>query len=65
MKTKSIPVGHRDAFRLDGLPNFSRTGSITGMKRRFYGLDAKLMRRGRWIYNCTTTEAINVYDRLP
>lgn len=32
-------------------PNFHHTGSVIGMKRRYYGMDAKLVRCGSYIYN--------------
>ena len=32
-------------------PNFHHTGSVEGMKKLFYGKDAKLVRCGKFIYN--------------
>lgn len=55
MKTKTLPVAER--YRVNGLPNFHRSGSIAGMKRLFYGKDAKLVRCGQWIYNATSRPA--------
>jgi hypothetical protein len=34
-------------------PNFHKTGSIKGMKAKFYGKHALLVRQGSWIYNVT------------
>ena len=39
-------------------PNFSATGSITGMKRQYYGRDALLVRSGRYIYRVPS----NIYN---
>lgn len=36
---------------IDRFPNFHISGSITGMKRLYYGADALLVRCGSWIYN--------------
>ena len=63
MKTKS--ARKTEAHKLSGCPNFSRTGSIQGMKQMYYGKDAKLICCGSWIYNCTTESALNLYNSLP
>lgn len=42
--------------------NFHASGSIIGMKKLYYGLDAKLVRCGSWIYNVTSEPRI--YDEL-
>lgn len=34
-------------------PNFHCTGSVAGMKERYYGKDALLVRSGSYIYNVT------------
>lgn len=39
-------------------PNFSRTGSIVTMKRRYYGNDALLVRCGSFIYNVSSEPEI-------
>ena len=48
-----------EKFNLSQFPNFHRSGSITGM-RRIYGIDAKLVRCGNYIYNVTSEPQI--YD---
>lgn len=48
-----------EKFNLAQFPNFHRSGSITGM-RRIYGIDAKLVRCGNYIYNVTAEPQI--YD---
>lgn len=37
-------------YNLSQYPNFSVTGSIIGMKEKYYGQDALLVRSGSWIY---------------
>lgn len=37
-------------FNLSQYPNFSVTGSVYGMKKKYYGEDALLVRSGSWIY---------------
>jgi len=34
-----------------GYANFHYTGSIKGMKAKYYGRNALLVRQGSWIYN--------------
>jgi len=58
MRTKTL-------YRLDGerigisrFPNFHKSGSITGMKRLYYGRKALLVRCGSWIYNVSSDPEI-------
>lgn len=37
-------------YNLSQYPNFSATGSIVGMKKKYYGDKALLVRSGAWIY---------------
>lgn len=45
-------------LNIDKYPNFHHTGSITGMKKRFYGENALLVRCGAYIYNVTRNPEI-------
>ena len=47
---------------LSRFPNFHKTGSIAGMKHRYYGLDALLVRCGGYIYDVSSEPCI--YHRL-
>lgn len=38
------------SYNLSQYPNFSVTGSIVGMKKKYYGEGALLVRSGAWIY---------------
>lgn len=52
MKTKQL---NKDAkVDLSHFPNFSKTGSIKGMKDKYYGKDALLVKSGAYIYNVTS-----------
>ena len=53
MRVKTIYVKDKERLKLSSFPNFSATGSIAGMKGKYYGKDALLVRCGRWIYNVT------------
>lgn len=41
----------KEKYNLSQYPNFSVTGSIYGMKKLYYGMDAFLVRSGSWIYH--------------
>lgn len=45
-------------FNLSSFPNFHRSGSVLGMKNLYYGLDAKLVRCGDYIYNVSSAPEI-------
>lgn len=53
MRVKTVYVKDKQQLKLSDFPNFSVTGSITGMKK-IYGKDALLVRCGSWIYNVTS-----------
>ena len=53
MRVKTVYVKDKQRLKLSGFPNFSVTGSITGIKK-IYGKDALLVRCGSWIYNVTS-----------
>ena len=50
MKTKYMKVARGKQFGIEQYPNFHYSGSIIGMKKRFYGKKALLVRCGSWIY---------------
>lgn len=39
-------------------PNFHKSGSIKGMKAKFYGKDALLVRCGSYIYNVSSEPSL-------
>lgn len=54
MRVKYIYKADKERLRLSDFPNFSATGSVYGMKKKYYGTDALLVRCGAWIYNVTS-----------
>jgi hypothetical protein len=57
---RTLHVSDREKYGLSQFPNFHRSGSILGMKNLYYGLDAKLVRCGDYIYNVSSKPEI--YD---
>lgn len=57
-RVKTIAAGDCDKYNLSNFPNFSKTGSIRGMKEKYYGKDALLVRCGNYIYNVTSAPEI-------
>lgn len=57
-RTKYLSV--KDGIRLgiDDFPSFHKSGSILGMKKKYYGKDALLVKCGSYIYNVTTKPSI-------
>lgn len=58
MRVKYIYKADKERLHLSDYPNFSASGSIYGMKKRYYGMDALLVRCGSWIYNVSRTPEI-------
>lgn len=56
-KIKEIKKKDRPAH-LSSFPNFSDTGSVIGMKKKYYGENALLVRSGKYIYNVTAEPEI-------
>lgn len=50
MRVKYLRVKDGKRLGISNFPNFSVTGSIKGMKEKYYGKDALLVRCGSWIY---------------
>lgn len=50
MRVKYLKVADGERLNISQFPNFSITGSIKGMKEKYYGKDALLVRCGRYIY---------------
>lgn len=49
-RVRYMNKAQKEAFNLSQYPNFSATGSVIGMKQKYYGKDALLVRSGSWIY---------------
>lgn len=52
-RVKYLRVSEGERVKISDFPNFHKTGSIKGMKRRVYGKNALLVRCGDYIYNVT------------
>ena len=50
-RVKYMNAEQKKHFNLPQYPNFSVTGSIYGMKKKYYGMDALLVRSGQFIYH--------------
>ncbi len=48
-----LAVKRARAMGIGQCPNFSVTGSVRGMRRKYYGKAALLVRSGSYIYNVT------------
>lgn len=59
MRTRSITKQEGERCGIHRFPNFHRTGSISGMKKLYYGEDALLVRCGAYIYNVSSEP--NIY----
>lgn len=58
MKCKTLAIEQGVLCNISRFPNFHKSGSISGMKRMFYGKDALLVRCGSFIYNVTSEPSI-------
>lgn len=58
MKCKNLPVEIGRKVHIDRFPNFHKSGSIAGMKAKYYGKYALLVRCGSYIYNVSLEPAI-------
>lgn len=59
-KVKTVSKEKGEALNLSQFPNFSKTGSIKGMKDKYYGKNALLVKSGAYIYNVTP----EIYDNI-
>lgn len=50
-KVRYLPVTIGETEKINQYPNFHKSGSIKGMKEKYYGKDALLVRCGDYIYN--------------
>ena len=54
MRVKYLPVSEGRAIGIDKFPNFHKGGSIKGMKEKYYGKNALLVKCGSYIYNVSS-----------
>lgn len=60
-RVKYLYVKDGRRLGIDKYPNFSASGSIKGMKEKFYGKDALLVRCGSYIYD--VSRARHIYNK--
>lgn len=58
MKTKTMSKAEGQKYNISRFPNFHKSGSISGMKKLYYGKNALLVRCGDYIYNVTSEPEI-------
>ena len=61
-KVKYVYKADKERLHLSDFPNFSATGNVYGMKKKYYGMDALLVRSGSWIYNVSRSPSIYYQD---
>ena len=59
MRTRRLNKEQGKQCNISRFPNFHKSGSIRGMKRIYYGMDALLVRCGDYIYNVSSEP--NIY----
>lgn len=57
-RVRYLPVAEGKRLGIGKYPNFHKSGSVTGMKNRYYGLDALLVKCGSYIYNVSSNPRI-------
>lgn len=50
-RVRYLPVAEGRSAGIEAFPNFDKSGSVIGMKKKYYGEDALLVRCGSYIYN--------------
>ena len=50
-RIKYLSVTKGQKVHIEQYPNFHKSGSIKGMKEKYYGKNAMLVRCGNYIYN--------------
>lgn len=51
MRVRSMTIQEGHMHNIDLYPNFHKSGSVLGMKKNVYGMNALLVRCGSYIYN--------------
>lgn len=58
MKVKTLSVEQGIQVGISNFPNCHGSGSVEGMKKHVYGMDALLVRCGGYVYNVTSKPRI-------
>lgn len=62
-RVRKISREEGERVNIHRFPNFSVTGSITGMRNLYYGRNALLVRCGSYIYNVSSEPEIYDYAK--
>lgn len=60
MRVKRLSIEDGQKLGISNFPNFHKSGSVRGMKRLYYGMNALLVKCGSFIYNVSSQPSI--YD---
>lgn len=58
MQTKKMTVEQGKRCGISHFPNFHKSGSIRGMKAKFWGQNCLLVKCGSFVYNVTSEPSI-------
>lgn len=63
MRVKYLKVEDGKRLNISAFPNFSASGSVKGMKEKYYGRDALLVKCGSYIYCVGKLSNITPYGK--
>lgn len=58
MRTRKMTREQGKQCNISRFPNFHRSGSVSGMKKLYYGKQALLVRCGSYIYNVSSEPSV-------
>ena len=58
MRVRRLNKQDGERLNISQYPNFHKSGSVIGMKKLYYGINALLVRCGNYIYNVTSNPKI-------
>ncbi len=59
-RVRRLSIKDGERLGIDRFPNFIRSGSIRGMRKLYYGMNALLVRCGNYIYD--VSEEPSIYE---
>ena len=58
VRVKTLSVKDGKNYNIHRFPSFHKSGSITGMKNKYYGKNVLLVKCGSYIYNVTSKPSL-------
>ena len=58
MRIKRMTIEEGKRVGISRFPNFHKSGSIMGMKKRYWGMECLLVKCGQFIYNVSSEPSI-------